>query len=691
MLPEDAPKNPTPDPSPSAGQSAPPKPDDIRIDGKIGTDPDELKRWADHVVAGKPIEHMEIADLRALIEAVQAHPGAKLAPERERGELQQTEVNLATLTQLEIEGGVVLGSDYRALDLRITLHASTIFREGATFRGATLRGDAWFGDATFGGPAWFRGATLRGGAWFAGATFRDEAMFDSAIFEGETTFFGATFEGGASFAHATFRGGASFADATFRGKASFRDATFDGPAWLDRAIFKSEASFNRATFGGRASFEGADFKSEASFNRATFEGGASFEGADFKQDAPGDFRSVDVSKARASLEPTERRVAPWITMEEWKAKHVERIAQMRARRERPWDDHPRSESPWQNTWTALATPGAVLQHLWREHRKNRAFWRVLGAMIRARLAHGSVDWSAVRSLGRLSILNRVSLVALIAVPVLVAAYLAARKIVPEAGSEGLPIWIRWMVRAIGDILHLDEMLTLTSFSKTLALTFFASVFVTIGLLIYQKFAPDTIKQRDEDEHVRDVEARYSDENPSLRGDGLRRSIERLEDQAKVRAGRHPSFVRHHGDTIWIPPRNRPEWFKDDDLKAETYLSSVRESLRHQREAKELPTDDAALDEEMTEMAIVLPMQRPGFVPGAERARICIEEGARAEYWLKSHEEIAWAWLSLICYLLGIAILLVILFIQCRNVARAAWWPEAMSSTLSSGTRPSIDN
>lgn len=50
-------------------------------------------------------------------------------------------------------------------------------------------------------------------------------------------------------------------------------------------------------------------------------------------------------------------------------------------------------------------------------------------------------------------------------------------------------------------------------------------------------------------------------------------------------------------------------------------------------------------------------------------------GARAEYWLKAHEKIGWAWVSLVCYLMGIGVLLVTLFIQCWSVAKAAWWPE----------------
>lgn len=61
-----------------------------------------------------------------------------------------------------------------------------------------------------------------------------------------------------------------------------------------------------------------------------------------------------------------------------------------------------------------------------------------------------------------------------------------------------------------------------------------------------------------------------------------------------------------------------------------------------------------------------------MVPGAERRRIVIEEGAKAEYWLKSREKIAAA-LSFSLYRVGIGFLLWVLLIQIRAVARAAGW------------------
>lgn len=72
--------------------------------------------------------------------------------------------------------------------------------------------------------------------------------------------------------------------------------------------------------------------------------------------------------------------------------------------------------------------------------------------------------------------------------------------------------------------------------------------------------------------------------------------------------------------------------------------------------------------------------RMGIVPGAERARITIEEGAHAEYWLKSRDKIGWAWASFILYVIGIGCLLVILYLQSREVGRAAgWWGQTQQA------------
>ncbi|MCW5775522.1 MAG: pentapeptide repeat-containing protein [Phycisphaeraceae bacterium] len=295
-----------------------------------------------------------------------------------------------------------------------------------------------------------------------------------------------------------------------------------------------------------------------------------------------------------------------------------------------------------------------------------------------------VSWALVRNLGGLAILNRVSIAALILVPALSSGYVAAQKL--AARGEDLSSWLDWVVRIIGNDPHL---------SPTLALIFFAAVSVTLGLLVYQVFAPDDVKKRDEDEHLRDVEARYP-EGSAQRNDGLRRALERLEDQARRRFDRHESFVRHHGDTIWLPPRDKIEWFDDKTRPSgSTLRDTAKATIKRAREAAGLPVDEEALKQAMEPLTIKDPHEREGFVPGAERARICLEEGARAEYWLRSHEKIAWAWASLLLYSLGVAFLLAVLVVQCRSVARAAGWlgdsptPTTLAPTPADDPPPSL--
>ena len=73
--------------------------------------------------------------------------------------------------------------------------------------------------------------------------------------------------------------------------------------------------------------------------------------------------------------------------------------------------------------------------------------------------------------------------------------------------------------------------------------------------------------------------------------------------------------------------------------------------------------------------------RPGAVIGrnvhignfVEVKKSVIEEGAKAEYWLKSREKIGAVTVSFGFYLIGVGFLLAILAIQVRNVWRAAGW------------------
>ncbi len=289
-------------------------------------------------------------------------------------------------------------------------------------------------------------------------------------------------------------------------------------------------------------------------------------------------------------------------------------------------------------------------------------------------------WQTVRGLGQLQILNRVSLIALIAVPVIVACWPAvralagayhralgesyaamdrllleiaraassvpltdgARERVLDATEEASAISTAWQVR-LTEIVNEGPYI-----GDTLALVFVAAALVTLGLLVYQVWGAEDVRNYDRDKFIDRAHQRYPEKASDV-NDGLRRAIERLEQIAKSRSDRHPNLVRHHGDTIWIPPRDRIDWFEDEKPPANA------------------STDTCPHEMDRSERAPL------SIVPGAERRRITIEEGAKAEYWLKSRKSIGLAWVSFLFYLIGIGCLLWVLVIQAKRVAEAAGW------------------
>lgn len=459
-------------------------------------------------------------------------------------------------------------------------------------------------------PAVFVGATFAERASFNQSVFKRAASFDWAQFKRDVSFWRATFEDIAWFNGTTFGETVSFQRAVVRGWASFDETRCVSRVSFLGTAFAGNVFFNKTVFQEGAEFIDVAFRQRATFIDLTFGGKLWFDGSIFYGDVFGDFRSLDISKAKASFHEV---LSP--------AMHIEWLI-----------DRLLIPGVW--VWTSL-----------------RSGWP---------------GWERVRATGGLSIINRVSLVTLFAVPILAAFYVAAQDTVGTHGvsTESAPWSIRMLASALSEDPHL---------SASIAFTFFAAVAVSLGLLVYQSNAPAVIKNRDEDEHVEEIETRYSDENRSLRRDGLRRSIERIEDQGMVRNGYHPRFVKHHGVLIWIPPGDKPEWFDDSTLPtADAYRYA---QLKSPISRGESPSSEDTQSIDVAQLPFTPPQSRPEFVPDFERARICIEEGARAEYWLKAHESIVAAWISFVCYTIGIMMLLCVVAIQCHNVGRAAgWWP-----------------
>lgn len=604
---------------------------EVRIDAEIGDDPAELAALADAVVRGCSIVHARIHSLRKLIEAVQEHSGARLAPQYKERRRNWAPPELGTpesLTIIRISNADVLDGNFQSLDIRVALKLTVRFVNAVGFQGTKFAGYSGFMRSKFDGDSVFRKAQFEGGVDFSNALFTGGAIFSSTKFKEIVVFTQAEFTGSAYFGFARFEGDTKFlgtmffrvaefdniysaADLVFTGaffkhNASFQRAALNGDTRFDLAVFLRDAqltscanfnytsfsgsvsfeqvsfcgnvrffdtqfvngvSFEKACFGGMVAFSNACFADIAHFNGSIFCDAAHFNRSQFKGAVVGDLRNCDVRSVAVGVDSTAD-----INM-------------------------------------------SLLIHCCR--------W-----------CARDFGWQVVRAIGQLQILNRVSVAALVGVPIVVAFWPAVQFVASAFGRDA------------GEQLKV---------SPTLALVYFAALFVTIGLMLYQVCANEVVRKHGVDEFIDTLHKRYP-EGAEDRNDGLRRALDHLETIAKHRPDRHASFVKHHGETIWVPPREHIEWFKDpeEDRPVAVTGGGAEGASRSDEEKKATPA-----------------AQRTGFVPGAERARIVIEEGARAEYWLLSQERRAWAWLSFGCYMAGISCLVAILVLQAWHVVKAA--------------------
>lgn len=250
-----------------------------------------------------------------------------------------------------------------------------------------------------------------------------------------------------------------------------------------------------------------------------------------------------------------------------------------------------------------------------------------------------LGWDRVRSVGNLSLLRRVSLASLVLIPILASIWPAM-----STAIEWLP-----------DPVPPGSVVTL---SDSLALIFLASVCVTVGIFLYEVFAPAQVQRYSSDDFVDDIVKRYPEGSPE-RDDGLRRSIDSLTTRAYRRGepSHHGVFLRHHGEMIWVPDRRGMRTaFNATASQEKQNLQSIASS-----------SDSSEVVTETGEQA------GRRAIPGDERARIVIEEGARAEYQLLATQRRLVAHLAFVAFVSGVAILGYVLALQIGVVSRAAGW------------------
>jgi hypothetical protein len=645
----------------------------------IGSDREQVRLVAHEIVEhGRSIESTHIPDLRLLIEEIQSHQSARLAkPTDKPGRASVTPTRL-TLSKchigsadlqglsigIELRIHALFGGDVRCDNVMFMAHAQfdgSRFVKKSIFSNATFNGTARFNRVSFGRRAAFNRATFVGGAHFNGthynrfafflnAIFNKRAGFAHARFDNRARFEDTCFHGDALFDHSSFAKPANLARATFCARASFKNILAAQDIVFTEAVFVKHACFNESVLKGPATFTKAAFGDTLSLDDMTIQAPCSMDGALILASVSGDCRLVDVRRVLFGAEG--------------------RRAVHKRFRKRP-----------------LAKTNLI-------SRDNSSAFKLITQMVSLWRPAG-IGWKAVRGLGEIAILNRVSIVALLLVPVLAAVWPAvqyaagayhdgvretqmsldkateqARDAVAalpdrfEGQKEQLAVVImsaedatkRWSQRVdrfVSESPHL---------SVTLALAFFAAAGVTLGQLTYQVWAPEALRTSSVDVFIDECVRRYP-AGSGQRDDGLRRATDAmtiigdpqcLESTTGSRAGgescrldRHPRLVKHHGETIWIPPRDRVEWFRDAENAANKETSGGPSAGRKGAS------------------------RQAGYLLGVEREEIALEEGARAEYLLLSRKNLPASNVSGVLYAVGISCLLAILAIQAFHVAKAA--------------------
>ncbi|MCC5787586.1 MAG: hypothetical protein JJU33_12905 [Phycisphaerales bacterium] len=559
-----------------------------------------------------------VEDLRALIEAAQRHPDVRLA----RFEEKEDEAGILRVTRRWV-------TNRDGTELTEETDCTTLAMFGCVVERACREPNSdkryWF----------YVGVALSATVRFNGAAF-----FLAICFGGAAEFKAAHFCGDADFRTTRFGGHADFLDARFCSAADFRITRFCSDAIFRRTRFCGNADFLVACFCGRADFACARFSGAATFWDARFCGVVEFGYAEFNAASTisGDLRKADIRDALI----THPRKYLWLGRIPLLQRLCARLSRLR---------------------------GIAAKTL---HLSPRQF--------RQRKVTG---WAGVRSKGELSILSRISVVAIILVPPIASVWPAIRagvigynRAVDNAAelllssAESLDA----AVYRLSELDDLDESALLRAEAEvnavienvidwkhqfksmaidhqylpvTLAFAFFAAFCVTLAQFMYQTWVPQMIRRYDEEDFVRSKHQEFTDdEHEVVRRDMLSEACEALEAAARQDRFSNANLVLRHGQLVWIPPRNQLDWFEDGDLKR-------------------------FMEAEKSDGAPSIPVW---YVRGKERARIAIEEGARARYWCESRKHIFRARICTWLYRVGVWLVLGVLVFQAWNILKAAGVP-----------------
>ncbi|MCC6969280.1 MAG: pentapeptide repeat-containing protein, partial [Phycisphaerales bacterium] len=484
-----------------------------------------------------------------------------------------------------------------------------------------------------------------------------DARFDSAAFAGDAWFDSAAFAGDARCDSAAFAGDAWFRSAAFAGDARFDSAAFAGDAWFDSAAFAGDARFDSAAFAGGAWFDSAAFAGEFDAGGGTFAKPPRFHNA-------------------------------------WFSEHQFNV----------------SSSFQSSTFYSDSADSASFGRSPPARGRRRLWW-----LLWARGRCHSLDWGLVRGVGELAILTRASMLALVLVPILAGLWPALRSAVQRYSDvhwkQGVaPRVVDWVFGSFDPTPHVvstpAQSFLNSHMPGSFALLFFAALLVVMGRSIYQANVPQLVRERSRFDLIRDRLDEFRQAKDEERSRWLQEAISFIEEAGKddrLAWFRHPSLVKHHGRTYWVPSRvedfdaYKPE---ERDLAAEAKAQVDRrlnERLARVRELKGEATPGGPEPSPAGATTDDAPAPPPGSgatppssppskpttagpaIPRATRESIAIRAGADAQYDRVARENISAAHLSLWCYTLAGSLVAWLVIEQAASVLievqfdGLAWW------------------
>lgn len=263
-------------------------------------------------------------------------------------------------------------------------------------------------------------------------------------------------------------------------------------------------------------------------------------------------------------------------------------------------------------------------------------------------------WGIVRSVGELAILSRISLSALVVVPILAGLWPAIRAGVQRYSQlhwhEGVLFRLSRATfghyESVGPPAPSGGYFLQATMPGVWAALFFAALFVVIGRAIYQAGCPQFVRERTRFDVMRDEMEEFRRTRES---EGDRRLQEAIDDIKQAGEDEqlgwfwHPNLVRHNGRPVWIPS-------SVDDFAYEPREITLPEGID--------PPEGKGGEPLMT---------APAVMSQTSREDIAIQQGASARYDIIARQNLGGLRASLWCYVIAAMLVVLVVWKQALTI------------------------